>query len=40
LELRQAGHIIINRPCQNFYHNHFSGQTVFELATADQMSLL
>ena len=40
LELRQAGHIIVNRPCQHQWHDHFSSQTVFELATSDQMSLL
>lgn len=40
LELRQAGHIIVNRPCQHYYHDHRSGQTMFELATSDQMSLL
>lgn len=39
LELRQAGHVIETRPCRNQFHQHESVQTVFELATVDQMRL-
>lgn len=37
LELRQQGHVIIDRPCR--FHDHESRQTIYELAMSDQLRL-
>lgn len=36
-ELRQQGHVVVERPCKFSHHDHESRQTVYELAEVDQL---